>query len=71
MNKNAKIGLGILAAVTAGVAIGLLIAPEKGKDIRKKIRSTAGGWVDSVGNFIPFVKRKKNKLEAGADVPTY
>jgi gas vesicle protein len=49
MSTKSKVLLGILGAAAAGVVIGLLIAPEKGKDIRKKIRKTAGDWADSLG----------------------
>ena len=48
MTTRNKVLLGILGAAAAGVVIGLLIAPEKGSDTRKKIKSTAGGWADSL-----------------------
>jgi len=51
MSTTSKIVVGILGAAAAGVAIGLLVAPEKGSDMRKKLRKTAGGWVDSLGNL--------------------
>jgi gas vesicle protein len=46
-NRN-KILIGILGAAAAGVVIGLLVAPEKGKDMRKKIKKTAGDWADNL-----------------------
>ena len=51
MNTKSKVLLGILGAAAAGVVIGLLIAPEKGKDMRKKIRKTAGDWADNLGHL--------------------
>jgi gas vesicle protein len=51
MNTKSKVLLGILGAAAAGVVIGLLIAPEKGKDMRKKIRKTAGEWADNLGHL--------------------
>ena len=42
MTSRNKVLLGILGAAAAGVVIGMLIAPEKGKDMRKKIKKTAG-----------------------------
>jgi len=48
MSTKSKVLIGILGAAAAGVVIGLLLAPEKGKDTRKKIKNTAGDWVDSV-----------------------
>lgn len=48
MTTRNKILLGIVGAAAAGVIVGLLIAPEKGKDIRKKIKRTAGDWADNL-----------------------
>jgi gas vesicle protein len=48
MTSRSKVLLGILGAAAAGVVIGLLIAPEKGKDTRKKIKQTAGEWADNL-----------------------
>ncbi len=51
MNTKSKVLLGILGAAAAGVVIGLLVAPEKGKDMRKKLRKTVGDWTDELGNL--------------------
>jgi len=51
MTNKSKVLLGILGAAAAGVVIGLLIAPEKGKDMRKKLRKTVGDWTDELGNL--------------------
>ena len=51
MTTKSKVLLGILGAAAAGMIIGLLIAPEKGRDIRKKIRKTAGDWADNLGQL--------------------
>jgi gas vesicle protein len=51
MTSRNKILLGILGAAAAGVVIGLLVAPEKGKDMRKKLRKTVGDWTDELGNL--------------------
>lgn len=51
MTTRNKVVLGILGAAAAGVVIGLLIAPEKGKDMRKKIRKTAGDWADNLSHL--------------------
>jgi len=58
MTTTSKIFLGILGAAAAGVAIGLLVAPEKGSETRKRIRRTTGTWVDSLGDL--FSKGKHN-----------
>jgi len=51
MNTKSKVLLGILGAAAAGVVIGLLVAPEKGSDMRKKIRKTAGDWADNLSHL--------------------
>lgn len=61
-NKN-KVLLGILGAAAAGVAIGLLIAPEKGKDIRKKIKQTAGDWADTVSHLFHRGERELENVK--------
>ena len=43
--------MGVLGAAAAGVVIGLLIAPEKGSETRKKIKNTAGDWADNLGHL--------------------
>ena len=57
MNTRNKVLLGIVGAAAAGVIVGLLIAPEKGKDTRKKIKKTAGDWADNIGSL--WAKGKK------------
>jgi gas vesicle protein len=57
MSTKSKVLLGIVGAAAAGVIIGLLIAPEKGSDTRKKIKQTAGDWADNLGNL--WAKGKK------------
>ena len=52
MRNKTKITLGLLGAVAAGVIIGLMVAPEKGSDTRKRIKRTTGSWVDQLGNIL-------------------
>ena len=67
MTTTGKIALGILGAMAAGVCIGLLIAPDKGKDTRKKIKDSTGAWVNDLGRLFMKSKnkfdKKKRKLE--------
>ena len=51
MTTTSKVVLGILGAAAAGVVIGLLVAPEKGAEMRKKIKKTAGDWADNLTNL--------------------
>lgn len=51
MTSTTKVILGIVGAAAAGVVIGLLIAPEKGSDLRGRITRTAGDWAGSIGDI--------------------
>jgi len=70
MSKNSKLLIALLGAVTAGVALGLLIAPEKGKDMRKKIKKTANKWTDELSHLVEKGKEKfsKSDLKQKADM---
>ena len=46
-----KTVLAILGAVAAGVCIGLMIAPDKGSETRKKVAETTGDWADKFMNM--------------------
>lgn len=63
MNTKTKVALGILGAVAAGVAIGLLVAPEKGKDMRKRIKKTAGDWADNLTHLFAQGKHELEELK--------
>ncbi len=63
MTTGTKVVLGILGAAAAGVAIGMLIAPEKGSELRKRVAKSAGDWVDTMSNL--FVKGKEELEDFG------
>lgn len=48
MTSNSKIVLGLVTAAAAGAVIGLLFAPEKGTEIRDKVRETANGFASDL-----------------------
>ena len=45
MTTKSKVILGLAGAAAAGVLVGLLLAPDKGTEVRKKISQTAGDWL--------------------------
>jgi len=74
MNTTTKVILGIVGAAAAGVAIGMILAPEKGVDTRKNIAKTTGKWVDQVGNIfsraeegLADLKRQAKNMKADAE----
>jgi len=65
MTTGTKVVLGILGAAAAGVVIGMLIAPEKGSEMRTRIKKSAGDWIDNLSNL--FVKGKEELEEMAED----
>lgn len=63
--NNTKLILGILGAAAAGLVVGMLIAPEKGSDMRRNLKQTADGWLDEVSNWIDkgkeYIDEVKNR----------
>jgi gas vesicle protein len=52
MKNSANIFLGILGAATAGVIIGMLIAPEKGETLRSNLKGTASDLAKRIADLI-------------------
>ncbi len=48
----------ILLALTTGVAVGILLAPDKGSNTRKKIKSKAGKLAEELKQTIDLAKDK-------------
>jgi gas vesicle protein len=63
MNTKSKIILGLVGAAAAGVVVGLLLAPEKGSDIRRKIGDTAGDWADHLTDLFANAKGELQNLK--------
>ncbi len=55
----------MLGGVAAGLAVGILLAPDKGEETRKKIKKTAEDCVDKVKEKISDIRASK---EAEDDV---
>jgi gas vesicle protein len=60
MNSTTKIVLGLVGAAAAGVLIGMILAPEKGTDLRKRIGDTAGDWA---GHLTDLFANAKGELQ--------
>ena len=57
MTTKSKIILGIVGAAAAGVVVGLLLAPEKGTELRSKIGQKAGDWTSHLSDLFCYSKR--------------
>ena len=66
MGKSSNILIALLAGAAAGVAIGMLIAPEKGSDSRKKLadsaKKLADGILEKAGEVIDQMADTKTKV---------
>lgn len=66
-NKE-KVILATLTGVASGVIIGLLFAPEKGEETRKKINEKRAEYLKEIRNEIEELREALNKkVEAGKD----
>ena len=64
--KSAKIIFGALAGVAVGIQIGLLIAPEKGEDTRKKLSKKGeeylGDFNSQLNHLVKGFSEKLDKI---------
>jgi gas vesicle protein len=62
MSTKSKVILGLVGAAAAGVIVGLLLAPEKGTDMRKKVKDTAGDWAGHLTDLFANAKGEIDNL---------
>ena len=58
MTKNSNAVLGIITAAAAGAVIGMLFAPDKGTDLRDKVRGTVN---DLASDLLDAIKNKRQE----------
>lgn len=64
--STGKIVLGTLAGIAIGAAIGVLMAPDKGSETRKKILKKKGELTDNLKDKYEGLKDKYNNAIDGA-----
>ena len=62
MTTRTKIILGIVGAAAAGVAIGMLLAPDKGTALRARISQTTGDWTGHLSDLFTSAKEEVGNL---------
>ena len=62
MKNSSNILLGILGAAAAGVVIGMIIAPEKGEDLRAGIKASTGDLTRKLNDLLSKGKEKYDEL---------
>jgi gas vesicle protein len=66
MSKNSNVVLGIITAAAAGAVIGMLFAPDKGTDLREKVRGTVN---DLASDLLDTIKQKRDQYAGvGEDI---
>lgn len=63
MNSTGKVLLAVLGAAAAGAIIGMLLAPEKGSDLRKRLSDTAGDWTNQLNQLLASGKEQLSNLK--------
>lgn len=69
MNNNSKVLLALLGGVAAVMAIGILLAPDKGEETRKKVSNAARKFTDKVKEGIKTVNDLKNEFTEPDEEP--
>lgn len=61
MTTTTKVILGLIGAAAVGAAVGMLLAPEKGSDLRQNLKDQAGKWGDKLKDTWQNGKRTAEK----------
>jgi gas vesicle protein len=61
MTTTSKVILGLIGAAAVGAAVGLLMAPEKGSDLRKNLKDGAGKLSDRLTDMWQNGKKAAEK----------
>jgi gas vesicle protein len=64
MTTKSKVILGLIGAAAAGVIVGIVLAPDKGENVRKKVADTAGDWADYLSNLFSRAKDEVDELKS-------
>jgi gas vesicle protein len=61
--KTTNVILGMAAAAMVGAAIGMLLAPEKGSALQRKIKDEANKWIDEVKKLVNSAQETRDVAE--------
>jgi len=66
--STGRVLLGVLAGVAAGAALGILFAPEKGSETRRKIATKSDDYVNNLkGKFNDFLGSIAERFDSSVD----
>ena len=64
--NTGKVILAIIGAAAAGAVIGMLVAPEKGSELRKRITDATGDWTNQLSQLLATGKEQLENLKQSA-----
>lgn len=64
--NNSKVFIGFLVGAAVGGALGILLAPDKGAETRKRIIEKGNDIGDSISEFGGTIKDRFNQMVNGA-----
>jgi len=67
MKITTQVILGFAVAAVAGAAIGMLLAPEKGKDLQAKIKDSAQDWLNQFSSLLNTGRDVAAEVKAKAE----
>lgn len=65
--KTANAIMGMAAAAMVGAAIGMLMAPDKGTELQKKLKDAASKLLDDVTNLVSTGKQVAKEARVAAE----
>lgn len=63
MNSTSKTILAVMGAAAVGAVIGMLVAPEKGSDLRRRITDATGDLTTQLSDLLAQGKEQLNNLK--------
>lgn len=66
MKTTTKFIIGLSVAAAAGAVIGMLLAPEKGSDLQKKLKEEAGDLLDQFNALLKTGKDTVTEVQEAA-----
>ena len=73
MNSTSRTILAVMGGAAVGAIIGMLVAPEKGSDLRRKITDATGDWTSQLSDLLAQGKEQLNNLKnkVASESPSY
>lgn len=66
MTTTTKVILGIVGAAAVGVAIGMILAPEKADEIKQRVKDCADDWTSQISDLFSDGKKEFDNIKSRA-----